>query len=134
MLAAIVLVGGCGDKAGTNSSVSGKVMLDNQPVAGSVVFVYGTEEKATAPIGANGVYSIPNPPKGQVKVLVRGMPGAAAPPAGAGTPKKGPEMATIPGTVTPGAAHPAKYASPATSDLTYEVKGGNETFDIPLKK
>jgi len=127
LLAAIALAGGCGNKAGTGSSVSGKVTLEGQPVAGSVVFVYGAEEKANAPIGVNGAYSIPNPPKGQVKVLVRAIPGSTGvSPVGPIPKGSGPEMPSMGGTSSAGVPPPAKYASPETSGLTYEVKGGTK--------
>ncbi len=125
---------GC-DKGGSSSAnaVSGKVSLGDKPVSGLVVFVYADGKELSAPIGPDGTYTIDNPLPGQVKVSIKAMPGAMATgaPKVAGTPempKDGPAMATATG-VPP----PAKYQSATTSGLTYEVKAGKQTYDIPLK-
>lgn len=133
-VASLVGLTGCGGSRGSKNSVSGKVTLGTEQVSGIVSFV-GTDNKEVAsPIKADGTYSIDDPPTGTVKILVKGMgmPGGAtgAPPLT--PPKDAPTMPTMPGT-TKGAAPPAKYASAATTDLTYEVKPGKHTYNIELK-
>jgi len=133
LLLGLILTTGCGGgKSGSGTTVTGKVTLEGQPVNGIVHFVHATAPEATAPSGPDG-YTMINPPLGQVKVLVKAMPGAAAP--GAATPKGSPELPSMAGTSTAqGVAPPAKYGHPGTSDITYEVKAGKQTFDIPLKR
>ena len=93
------------------------------------------KKRIEAPIGPDGTYFIGDPPKGTVKIAVKGIPGAA-PQALPRDPSLGRKKASA--TCPPskildmGVAPPAKYASPETSGLTYTVKGGKETFDIPL--
>jgi len=117
-------VSGCGTKGAANS-VSGKVTLNDEPVKGLVVFVGADNKEVSAPTNPNGTYTLDNPPLGQVKVLVKtvGPVGVDTPP-----PKDAPNMPKA-----GGVAPPAKYASAATSGLTYEVKAGKHTYDIPLK-
>lgn len=119
---------GCGSKSDGNS-VSGKVTLNGVPVSGVVVFVTADQKKIEAPTNPDGTYQIINPPLGSVKVTVKPMPavtGTNAPP-----PKDAPSMGA--GAGAKGVSPPAKYASDATTDLTYEVKAGKNTYDIPLK-
>jgi len=131
LLTSLIFLTGCPGKGkGPKNSVSGKVTLGNQTVAGSVVFVYADGKEVGSPINAQGVYTIPDPPPGQVKVLVKPVGGGAGP--ALKPPPGGPEMPKLPG-AGEGATPPAKYAAARTSDLTYEVKSGNHTFDIPLK-
>jgi len=128
LLGTLLLVTGCGGGGkGLTNSVSGKVTLGDKNVAGTVYFVYSDKE-TVAPIGVDGMYTMSNPPAGQVKILVKGDPGrTVAPPV-----KGGPEMPSM-GGASQGVNPPAKYASPATSDLTYEVKTGKQTKDLELK-
>jgi len=126
-----VLVMGCGDKSSANKNeVSGKVTLGEKAVAGSVVFVTADNKELTGVIGPGGVYTIPDPPVGAVKIYIKAAPstgGLIAPPKGSGEmPKDGPATSGA------GAAPPAKYTSAATSGLTYDVKAGKQTYDIPL--
>jgi len=107
------------------------VTLNDQAVNGMVVFVYPDSKEIMAPTGIGGTYTIPNAPTGQVKVLVKAKPGAGP----LVKPKGGAEM---PGSMEGGGAGegvppPAKYATVATSDLTYEVKAGKQDHNIPLK-
>jgi len=129
-LAAALLVGvtGCPSKNEAANSVSGKVTLGNEPVAGTVYFVGPDGKEIMTPIMANGNYKLDNPPIGKCKVLVKGMGGMGT------TVKDTPAIKDAPklggGT---GAAPPAKYADVKTTDLEYEVKAGKQTIDIPLK-
>jgi len=123
----LVLTTGCrGDKE-PKDSVSGKVTMGGQAVAGVVNFVYPDGKKVASPLGADGSYKFFSPPVGQVKVVVEGMPGVVAPP----PMKGGPELPKMPG--ASGVAPPAKYGSANTTDLTYEVKAGAHVHNIDLK-
>jgi hypothetical protein len=119
---------GCDKKADeAANSVSGKVTLNGEPVAGNVAFVGAdNKESPPSPIKPDGTYTIPNPPTGQVKILVKGMGGTApvtTPPkeAGGNMPKIG------------GVAPPTKYGAVATTDLKFEVTSGKQKHDIELK-
>jgi len=128
-----VVVGttGCGDGKGAKNSVSGKVTLNGENVGGTVTFVtVDTKKEFVSPIKQDGTYQIDNPPPGQVKVVVKGMGMGATvkpPPAGKDVAK----MPEMPGSAQ-GKEPPAKYASEKTTPLTYEVKTGKQTYDIPL--
>jgi len=129
-------VSGCGNKGGAKATVTGKVTLNNSPVAGTVSFHSADGKETTGPISADGTYTIFDPPAGKVQITVKGPPGGAGgglvkpPPA-----KDAAAMPDMPGTASAGVAPPAKYATTATSDLTYEVKAGvaNQTYNIELK-
>src|SRR5271170_475352 len=74
----LVLMGmvlGCGGPAGPKNTVSGKVTLEGQPVAGIVVFLSGDGKEVSGPINyLDGTYQIPDPPSGQVSIVVKGLP------------------------------------------------------------
>lgn len=126
-----VLTGcGGGDKSGdAGNAVTGKVTLNDKPVGGTVVFLYADGKEVAGPIGPTGEYVIANPPAGSVKVYIRGSGAVAPPPT-----KGGPEMPKDgPAAGGGGVAPPPKYQSAATSGLTFEVKTGKQTYDIPLK-
>lgn len=123
---ALLFLAGCGGSKGAKDSVSGKVTLGDQTVAGEVIFTYSDGKEGRSPIGPDGFYSIPTPSKGEAKIAVKGMLG------GTGTPTSGPKSdMPMPGAAG-GVAPPAKYGRNETSGLTYTVKGGEEKFDIPL--
>jgi len=125
--------GGGGSGGGPKNEVNGKVTLGDKPVAGSVVFVHGDGKETTAPIGVDGGYVMDSPP-GPVKVYIKGGAGSSGPAVSAPMPKGGAEMPKDSGLSTSSSAQPpAKFTSPTTSGLTYEVKSGKQTYDIPLK-
>lgn len=133
-VAAAVFLAGCGggDKGGNKSEVSGKVTLGDKPVSGVVTFITADGQEVSAPTDAEGKYSIANPPTGQVSVIVKPLPGPSGPAAvmpkgGAEMPKE--SMDTVGGGVPP----PARYQAKMTSGLTYDIKPGKQTYDIPLK-
>jgi len=127
LAASLLSLAGCGGKPTESAnSVSGKVTLDGAKVAGQVIFV-GPDNKELVPaaIKLDGTYQIADVPPGKYKVLVRGAGSATGP---------APKDSALPKMETGGgAAPPAKYAAVTTSDLTYEVKGGKETYNIELK-
>jgi len=131
----VALLGsGCSGSKGTapKDQVTGKVTLKGgKAVAGIVVFVYPDGTETSAPTGDEGTYTIPKPTPGTVKVLVKAMPGASPglrPPKDADPTKDAGVSVSGPSGVPP----PAKYGLPASSNLTYEVKPGQQTFNIDL--
>jgi len=128
----LVLSAGCGGgKGDAKDSVTGKVTLNSSPVAGTVTFVYEDNKEVAGPINPDGTYLVSNPPPGKVKVVVKGHPGTGAL---VPTPKgAGPEMPSMAGSGSQAVPPPRKYGSAATTDISYEVKPGKHTFDLPLK-
>jgi hypothetical protein len=125
-LAILLFLGGCSSQ---QNSVSGKVTLNGKAVTGQVAFLGADGHERIAPIDPDGSYRIINPPLGEVKIVVRGfnIPRAS---------RTGMKLAPLPGGTlasgpTPALAPPARYAWPANG-LTFTVKGGAQTFDIPL--
>ena len=130
--ASLFLVAGCGSGGkDAKDQVTGKVTLDGKPVSGVVSFVFGDKE-ISSPIGTDGTYQIISPPTGTNKIYVKGGLGAGAPTVKGEMPKSGaPEMPKLGGDST-GVAPPTKYGAVTTSGLTFEVKGGKQTYDIVL--
>ena len=130
----IAMLTGCGSGGkDAKNQVTGKVTLDGKAVSGTVYFQFPDNKELTSPISStDGTYQIIDAPIGQAKVSIRGGLGGASaptskPPAMKGAPEM-PEMSGGGGGVPP----PTKYGSPTTSGLTFEVKGGKQTYDIPL--
>jgi hypothetical protein len=151
---AIFVLAGCGRSSG---SLSGKVKFKNQLLTGgnvSFVSIDGGQSYASA-IGEDGRYMIPKLSGGEYKVVVetksllgQSGDGAAARPSSIPKGKFGPPPdAKIPEGYTPSdpAAMasmraknlymfiPEKYGNLDTTDLVYEFKGGDQTWDIELK-
>jgi hypothetical protein len=133
---------GCGKSTG---DVSGKVTHNQRPLfAGEVVFQGSDNNYYRGNIGADGTYTVRQVPTGVAKVaVVVSQPGEVPgtdimnkmkmDPAKMGNPE-----------ATKGDAGPAplklklpklpyKYADPKDSGLTFDVKAGENTFDIPLQ-
>ncbi len=129
LTAGAVTLTGCGGvgKGGAADSVSGKVTLDGQPVAGEVFFVGSDKKEVGSPIGPEGNYEISNPPKGDVLIVVKGKPGIPSIPGAKAAPDLPP-----PPTAT-GVAPPAKYGQP-NNGLKFTVTGGKQVYDIVLTK
>jgi len=134
-----VLVWSAGCSKGAKDSVTGKVTLNGQKVAGTMTFTGPDKKSATAPINPDGTYLVENPSKGENTITVKGFgtgPGAAnpaafQPPAG----DKGSDMLKDKTVKTDmGSPPPAKYATEGpANDLKFTVKGGKEKYDIDLK-
>jgi hypothetical protein len=143
----LALAAGCSSKG----KVSGKVYYKNEPLKLGMVqfFPEGQGGAFSSPIGEDGSYSVSKLPPGPVKISVtsssanpmaqlnpavggpmaqKGMKGAAE------MMKKGKEQAgdAAPPSAAGGKTIPAKYGSPETSDLSLNVTGGSQTFDIKL--
>jgi len=125
-------VTGCGSgPQGAKNSVSGTVKMGGENVAGTVAFVGSDPNPKETPIKPDGTYQVDDPPTGQVKIVVKGMGGPGGAPAGVKPAPGGPEMPSMPG-MAKGATPPAKYGSPASTPLTYDVKPGKQTHNIEL--
>jgi len=122
----MVLAVGCGGSKGSKDAVSGKVTLNGQAVSGEITFVASDGKEFKSPLAMDGGYSVLNVPKGEAKISVKTLGGIAPPSKDVKA-----EMPGMPAGGS-GVAPPAKYGNPATSGLTYTVKGGEEKHDITL--
>jgi hypothetical protein len=135
MLGLLTLIGGCGrtPRSVEHAEVSGKVLLQGQPVPGGQVnFVTVKGGFASAgTIDENGNYQI-KAPVGEVVITVNNAMLA---------PRRGPRE--VPHPKKPGADEeqpvkgrwvkiPSRYSTPDTSDLKYTVKPGTQTHDVEL--
>jgi hypothetical protein len=112
--------------AAAGNRVGGSVKLNDKPVNYGVVAFHIGDRIVKAPIDPQGNYSINNPPPGEAKVVLLVPPN---PPqmAAAGGPPTEPPPKFVPVSV------PAKYADKATTDLTFTVGTGQQTYDIQMK-
>lgn len=149
-IAGLVLCSGCapGGYSGPTGTVTGTVTLNGEPVPQgcTVAFVSDAGHTASGQIGAGGAYQLSVVGKEGSKtsdVPVATYKVSVSPPAGdemsaaeyekmmeeesaaAGEPKaEAPAEAEV---------IPAKYQSSGTSELSFEVKEGSNTIDIPLE-
>jgi hypothetical protein len=140
-LATAIVVPGCAKQAAT---VSGSVTYKGQPLKGGVV-AFIPEKGATVPaqIGEDGTYTAEGVPVGEVTVTVDtsslkppagfrggGPPRYEPPPnAPAGTKYKPPDLGSNAKNYV---EIPDKYMDPQESGLKFTVKGGKNTYNIPL--
>ncbi|MBI2808471.1 MAG: hypothetical protein HYX68_26080 [Planctomycetes bacterium] len=131
----IGLLGLSGCTSGPANAVTGKVTLGDEIVAGEVIFTSSDGKEHKSPIGPDGKYTV-NPPPGSYKVTIKGFPNMGAKVENKDKDiSKAQDMSKMPtSTMKMGASPPTKYASADTSGLTYEMKAGKHTFDIPLTK
>ena len=122
LLLAVVLLAGCpSSQEPATGSVSGKVTLDDAPLAaGTVLFMSDDGQAASAELQQDGTYTL-QCRLGQFKVAV-------TPPA----PKSEAEVIDAPASDSAGVDIPPKYQDLGSSGLTTEVKEGSNTFDISL--
>jgi hypothetical protein len=131
VVVAVVAVCGYGSKRDGNT-VSGKVLLDGEPVtSGYVTFVDSQGKIAHSAIAADGSYRIARVAIGVARIGVgqpRANPFSTArdAPAGAGNDKR---LAPAP---APTSVIPERFNKPEASGLTYEVIEGNKSYDIEL--
>ena len=111
------LASGC--KQTTFGDISGTVTLDGNPVsAGQIIFVDSLDKPQTGEI-KNGAYTVKRVPTGKATIAV--IPQITVTfggPAAGGN--KGPDI-------------PVKYGDPKQSNLSFDVKQGQNKFDVPLK-
>ena len=125
LLATLTLLAGCSEKPAVPAVVAGKVTLGGAPLtAGGVLFMNDAGDAASAELASDGTYTLHCKPA-RYKVAV--TPPAPVDPLG--TPAGAPARPAA-----PSAPVPKRYHDLATSGLTYEVKEGNNTFDIPLAR
>ena len=104
------------------SKVTGKITFNNQPVKeGSVVFENKEEGHLASGVIKDGAFTLPAAPIGKYKVFV--TPPPAPPSSDPAKPNPPPDPADI----------PKKYRDVATSDLTAEVKAGDNTVTLEMK-
>lgn len=122
-LALVLWASGCGPRFG---DVSGTVTYQGKPVPGGTIVFYDAANNApSAEIKPDGSYSVSKVAAGRAKVVVIApMAINFQGPAGLGS------AAPAPAKSVP---LPAKYADPAQSGLTLEVRPGNQKHDVPLE-
>jgi hypothetical protein len=136
---AALLAPGCG-KNRPNATVKGKVSVGDHPVvSGQVMFIF-EDEQAGASIKPDGTYEVKNALVGTAKVtVVSRRPGSAY--LGAVLPEKMPEkerkhveemQKRERDLLDKWVQIPGKFSKPASSPLTFEVKDGDNTFDIKI--
>jgi len=136
---ATVTISGCtgddGGYSGATGKVSGTVTLDGNPVAANVSFL-NTEMgySASGAADSNGSYSLSS--KGSSEIPVgKYQVAVTAPPAKEMTPEEAMEASlksedgSVPAVES---AIPAKYNSPGGSGLTFEVKEGDNNFEVKM--
>jgi hypothetical protein len=145
----MILSAGCG----SYGTVSGKVMMKDEPLHSGMVTFITPDRKwtRTSGIGEDGSYTIEKAPIGPMKISIfssgptprsqikfkERMPGPEVAQGEDLPPRarrrinmgKGTSAATAP----KGPAVPKKYNDPDTSELTYEVKPGAQEHNIELK-
>src|SRR5262249_9752872 len=113
---------GCGSKSGgPQNSVSGKVALNGQPVAGEVVFAGPGKKEVKTVIGLDGYYFVTDPPVGENNITIRRVGGMAPPK----------DASKMPGAPSPVPSPPAKYARPGNG-LKFNYTVGTQTYVIDL--
>ncbi len=126
VLAALATIAGCGGSE--RSAVSGKVLLDSQPVEEGTISFVPTGKSTGQPVWGkiqSGSYAIPakeGPSNGAYRVEIR-WPRK--------TGKKLPALAPFPESDEHVEAIPTRFNS--ESELTAEIKPGNNLLDFELK-
>jgi len=150
LLPSLVLALGC--TGGGKGKISGKVTFKGAPMpGGSINFRADDGKEYGSSIGPDGAYYVENVPSGNMKVYIsipvdkgsgavgvpkgreKEMEGKMKPPPGAppeamkayeGSKEKHDKIPNI----------PDKYKSPDSSGLTFTVKSGSNTYDVPLSE
>jgi len=135
-------ISGCsgddGGYSGPTGTVSGTVTLDGQPVSANVVFMNSIEGfNASGVADASGSFSLQSNgdtdlPVGKYQVGVTAADeGAEMDPEAAMKASLESDDGSIGGTSS---NIPAKYNSPAGSGLSFEVKEGDNSFEVKMTK
>jgi hypothetical protein len=124
-----LLISGCGGSVKL-ASISGSVNLDGKPVKGGFIsFTLPDGLPHTVEIQADGTYRVDDVPLGDAIVTVSAPPvNDQARQMHIKLPNEAPPPAPV---VSP---IPEKYAGMATTDLSYNVKAGENKFDANLKR
>ena len=103
-----------GNPQGAKGKVSGSVSFDGKPApAGYITFVGADQRRYSTIINQDGTYAFPMPlPVGRYRVALERPSGQKS----------------------QGPAIPARYRGEQTSDLTVEVRLGNQALDVQLQK
>ena len=151
MLLVVLCTGGCGSGKRETGIFRGKVELGEEKVAGLVKFVAPDGASGVGPIYTDGTYEVLDAPVGPCKVAIitehlrkpkanipqaPGVGGSSGPPDVDMTKKpegvqSPPVTAKVPALTY--IAFPARYEDPQTSNLTFDVQKGEQTFNITLK-
>ena len=111
----LVALAGCGAGFG---DVSGKVTFKGKPFTGGVIVFYDAQNGApSAEIKEDGSFIVKNVGAGPAKVTI-------VPPLALAAPGLAPSRTS---------QLPVKYASVEESGLTFTIKRGPQTIDIPLE-
>lgn len=116
---------GCGDSKG---NVTGKVELEGKKITSGTVTVFGSDGiPYSSPIDSSGSYVVKNVPVGKAKIAL------ISPDPRLDKDREGKILAT-PEQVKNWIPLATRYSSSDSSGLWYEVTGGENTFNIDLKK
>ncbi len=142
-LAGLLALAGCGGAGGGKGTVTGKVTYKGKALPGGrVTFTAANKQNVVADIKDDGTYTAQDVPAGPAKITVhteylkqQGQPRGArsyAPPKDQKAPE-GYQMGGDPAAAKHYVKIPDQYQDPDTSGLTYDVKKGDQTHDIPLQ-
>ena len=126
---------GCSSESPTPemAEVSGKITYKNKPLPGGTVVFQTTDGKnrGVAPIMADGTYKMKSP-LGEVQAAVVTRPPSAE---SMSNLEKRPAVREVhmPSNVDPKTLPPTKYERFETSGLSFTIKQGANTIDIPLE-
>jgi hypothetical protein len=125
VVAALIVLAGCGDKKPKTAVVQGKVTYNGKPVPnGTINFIPADGPAATGEIGPDGSYRLTTHKKGDGavlgthKVVIVAMQNVEV----------GEAFTPLPPPIVP-----IKYTSLSTTDLTAEVKDQENTINFDLK-
>ena len=134
LLLTLSLLMGCSSSGGKLGTVKGNVTIDGVKAnSGSVVFTATNGTTISGTIEPDGTYRAIGVPVGATQVSVTSPPARDA---GNIDPKMTviKDMPAGNQPVSKPVPIPAKYGNVGTSGLTFTVKGGENTYDIPLTK
>ena len=130
-----VILASCTDGINRNGRIAGKVTIDGETVSAGEVRVFGSDgiHSMVGKIRLDGSYEVKEPPLGPCKILVVTSTFKDIPPK---SKARGPVDYTDPATGEwpVYVATPAKYESLETTDLQFEIKKGENKFDLELRK
>src|SRR5262249_32319157 len=128
ILLLVLLTSGCSSR-NPEGKVTGKVTFKgNTLYSGTVVFVDAEGKRAYGPISNEGRYQIPRVLAGPVKIAVKNH--SAGPPKGLHAKDSPGDRGQAVYTSSPD--FPKRYEDPETSRLRYEVRKGEQEYNIEL--